>query len=126
MKKKIQFEYLLNSISGAVIWDMISTPAGLQHWFADKVTRAGKLYTFQWGKTETRTAELTKQRTDSFVRFHWTDDEPYTYFEMLLAYDELTTDFLLEVTDFAEEDEVDDLREIWDSQVMTLKRTCGL
>lgn len=126
MKKKIQFEYMLNSASGPAIWEMISTPAGLEHWFADKVTKSGKLYTFQWGGAEEKTAELTKQRNESFVRFHWADDEPYTYFELTLTYDELTTDFLLEVTDFADADEADDLREIWDSQVAQLRRVCGV
>ena len=38
---------------------------------------------------------------------------------------ELTNDFVLEVTDFAVVDEVKDLCELWDSQVDTLRRTCG-
>ena len=38
---------------------------------------------------------------------------------------ELTNDFVLEVTDFTAADEANDLRELWDSQVETLRRTCG-
>ena len=38
---------------------------------------------------------------------------------------ELTNDFVLEITDFADIDEVGDSRELWESQVDTLRRTCG-
>ncbi len=38
---------------------------------------------------------------------------------------ELTNDFTLEIIDFAAENEVDDMRELWDSQVETLRRVCG-
>jgi hypothetical protein len=38
---------------------------------------------------------------------------------------ELTNDIVLEVTDFAEPGEEDDIRELWDSQVDQLRRTCG-
>jgi hypothetical protein len=42
-----------------------------------------------------------------------------------MNYNELTGDFVLEITDFAEPDEVDDMKELWDSQVNKLRRTCG-
>lgn len=50
MKNKIRIEYPLNSASGNVIWTAISTPAGLQRWFADDVTKNGKMFTFRWEK----------------------------------------------------------------------------
>ncbi len=62
----------------------------------------------------------------SFIRFRWLDDEnEREYFELKMTNNELTNDFVLEITDFAEADEVDDLRELWESQVDTLRRTCG-
>lgn len=42
MKKKIKIEYPLKPASGHILWNAISTPAGLQRWFADNVTRDGK------------------------------------------------------------------------------------
>ena len=85
MKKKIKIEYPLKPASGHILWNAISTPAGLQRWFADNVTRDGKMFSFRWGKTEMRTAELINSRTDSFVRFHWTDEEPRTFFELKIS-----------------------------------------
>ena len=127
MKRKIHIEYPLNPSSGTIIWNAISTPAGLERWFADKVTRADKTYIFKWGKTETRTAEIVNMRTEYFIRFHWKDEtESKTYFELKIQYNELTTDHVLEVTDFVDLGEEDDARELWNSQIETLRRVFGL
>lgn len=50
MKKKIRIEYPLNPASGTILWGAISTPSGLQRWFADNVSKVDKTYTFKWGK----------------------------------------------------------------------------
>ena len=84
------------------------------------------MFCFRWGKTEVRTAELINSRTDSFVRFHWTDEEPRTFFELKIYYIELTNDHTLEITDFAEDGEEDDLTNLWDSQIEELRRVCGV
>ena len=127
MKRKIHIEYPLNPSSGTVIWNAISTPAGLERWFADKVTRTDKTFTFQWGKTEIRTAEIINMRTEYFIRFHWTDEtKSKTYFELTIQFNELTPDHVLEVTDFADPGEEEDARELWDSQIDTLRRVFGL
>ncbi len=126
-KEKVHIEYMLNSASGNIIWNMISSPSGLGNWFADKVTAQDKNLTFYWGKSEKRTAELINQRAGSFVRFHWKDDtEQKTYFELRMDYNELTGDYTLVITDFAEPNEQDDLKELWDSQIEDLRRVCGL
>ena len=127
MKHKIHIEYPLNPSSGTIIWAAISTPAGLERWFADEVSRKGKIFTFRWGKTETRNAEVINLRQESFVRFRWTDEkEPRVYFELKIHYNELTTDHLLEITDFAEPEELDGMKYLWDSQIETLKRQGGM
>lgn len=53
-KEKIRLEYMLKAGSGNIVWSIISTPSGLETWFADKVTFKDKVFTFYWGKTETR------------------------------------------------------------------------
>ena len=106
MKKKIKIEYPLNPASGMILWNAISTPAGLERWFADKVSKEGRTYIFKWGKTEVREAEIINSRTEYFIRFHWKDDtESRSYFEFKILYNELTSDHILEVTDFVEDDD---------------------
>ena len=125
-REKIHMEYLLNGASKNILWASISTPSGLENWFADRVFSNDKIVEFHWGKVETRIAEITAIRAYSYIRFRWLDDEnTRDYFEIKMNHNELTSDFVLEITDFAESDEVDDMEELWDSQVNKLKRTCG-
>lgn len=126
-KKKVRIEYPLNPASSMILWNAISTPAGLERWFADKVTKIGKTYTFRWGKTESRDADMINTRNEYFIRFHWKDDdEPKSFFELKILYNELTYEHLLEVTDFAEPDDEEDIVNLWDSQIDALKRVCGI
>ena len=126
-KEKIKMEYMLKGGSSNVIWNIISTPSGLETWFADKVSAKDKRFTFRWGKTEIREADLINYRANSFVRFHWLDDEERkSYFELKIVYNELTEDLMLEVTDWAEASEGDDVRDLWDSDIEKLKRVSGL
>ncbi len=125
-RKKVHLEYLLKATSKPILWSAISTPSGLESWFADRVQTDNKTVTFFWGKTEMRTAGIIAVRAYSFIRFQWKDCEnPREYFELKMTNSELTNDFVLEITDFANADEVDDLCELWESQVETLRRTCG-
>jgi uncharacterized protein YndB with AHSA1/START domain len=127
-KEKIHLEYILKGGSGTIDWNLISTPSGLETWFADHVTAdANRVFTFSWGKTEERQAEAVNFRSNSFIRFHWLDDDmPKAYFELRMVYNEMTGEYVLEVTDFADDDETDDLRELWDMSIEKLRRVSGL
>ena len=126
-KEKIQLEYMLKSSSSNIIWSIISTPSGLETWFADRVQAQNKTFTFKWGKTEERKAEVIHIRTNKSIRFHWLDDEnPKSYFEFKMIYNELTEDIVLEVTDWAYPDEKEDARDLWNSDIEKMKRISGL
>lgn len=126
-KEKIHMEYMLKTGSSNIVWSIISTPSGLETWFADRITVDDKVFTFHWGKTEQREAELTHLRANSFIRFHWLDDEDKkSYFELRISQNELTDDLMLEVTDWAEADEIEDLQDLWDSEIEKMKRVSGL
>ena len=127
-KDNFHEEYMLKAGSGRVIWDLISTPTGLETWFADKVKLKDKKFTFTWGKTETREATIIHIRANNFIRIHWDDDEenPRSYFELKMSYNELTNDHTLEVTDTSTTDTQDELKELWDSQIEKMCRVSGL
>ena len=125
-RERIHLEYLLNATSKNILWNAISTSVGLEGWFADKVLSDNKTVTFRGGKTEERKAEIVAIRAYSFVRFRWLDsDIPHEYFELKMTNNELTNDFVLEITDFVDAADANDTRELWNSQVETLRRTCG-
>ena len=122
-KERFQVEYSLNT-SAKLIFARLSTPGGLNEWFADNVTVRGKNYTFAWGE-ESRVAELTAIKDLRFVRFHWLDDDDAYYFEFRLTSEELTSDLALVVIDFAEPDEIESAKELWDAQIADLKHNLG-
>ena len=125
-RQKVHLEYPLNATSRSILWSAISTPSGLEGWFADRVENKDKEFIFYWGKSENRSAELLSQRPFSYIRFRWLDSEfEQEYVELKMNYSELTNDYVLEIIDFTFAGEEDDLQELWDSQVDTLRRTCG-
>lgn len=125
-RQKVHLEYPLNATSKSILWSAISTPTGLEGWFADRVENKEKEFIFYWGKSENRSAELLSQRPFSYIRFRWLDSEfEQEYVELKMNYSELTNDYVLEIIDFTFAGEEDDLQELWDSQVDTLRRTCG-
>ena len=124
-KTKVVLEYVLSSQSVPMIWETIATAPGLTSWFADNVQADGKNFQFTWGKHESRVAELINCRQNTYVRFHWLDDEPGTYFEMRIAKNDLTSNYSLEITDFADSGAEDEVRSLWDTSMDALRR-CGL
>jgi len=125
-KEKFHLEYLLKTTSISILWDAVSTPAGLEKWFADKVTTVDKNVEFYWGKNEMRSAKITAIRTPLYIRFHWLDDEDErTYFQIKILMNELTNDYVLEITDFALSKEIDESKSLWNSQIAGLRRNCG-
>lgn len=123
MKTKIQSEYIINC-SPKVLYDRLSTAAGLAEWFAENVTVKGKVYTFTWEGIEQQ-AEKTLHKENQLVRFTWIDDDEDSYFEFRITQDELTGDVSLIVIDFTEEDETEEIKSLWNSQIADLKHILG-
>ncbi len=124
-KEKFHMEYPLKGSAG-MIWKYIGTDSGLSAWFADRVEITDKTYNFYWGKTECRSATLVSQRNGVYVKFRWNDEDTQTYFEMRILFNEMTREHTLEITDFAESDEINDQKGLWDSQIEHLKRQSGM
>lgn len=126
MRLKLELEYSLNC-SPKVLFNWLSTPEGLEEWFAAKVTIDGDLFTFTWDKTESK-ARLSALKENRLVRFEWVDkhDEESNYFEFRINVQELTSDLALIITDFADPEEKEDAVFLWDTQIGDLKRILGL
>lgn len=123
MKQKIILEYPINS-SPKVLYSRLSTPGGLSEWFADDVNLKGNVFSFIWEGTEQQ-AEVVQKKENRYIRFRWLDD-PEAFFEFRISVDELTKDVALVVTDFVDEEDVDDTTELWNTQVAELKHIIGL
>jgi len=123
-KEKYSLEYSFKT-STKLLYNRISTADGLTEWFADDVNIKGDNYIFIWDGEE-QAAKIIQKKDNSFIKFHWLDDEEDdTYFEFRIAVDELTEDVALIITDFAYEDEKDDNIGLWEAQVDDLHSILG-
>ncbi len=122
-KEKYTIEFMINC-STRVLYSRLSTAGGLTEWFADNVTLSGKIFTFTWNGVD-QIAELISKKDQKYVRFRWIEDEKDTYFEFNIVIEELTGGVALIITDFAEKDEIDDAKDLWDSQINELKHMLG-
>ena len=71
---------------------------------------------------------LIKNKQNDFVRFQWlTDEDDYDkyYFEMRIQVDEITKDVSLIVSDFADQDELEESKMFWENQISNLKQVLG-
>ncbi|MCF6240076.1 MAG: START-like domain-containing protein [Bacteroidales bacterium] len=123
-KKKFQLEFTLNT-SPKLLYSRLSTPSGLSEWFADNVQLDGKNFVFFWDNAE-QVAKLLMKKANEYIRFQWEDEDSDTFFEFRITKDELTGDVALIISDFAEEDEIEDATDLWESQVNDLRRAIGL
>lgn len=124
MKVRYTLEYPMNC-SPLVLYPRLSSPSGLSEWFANDVNIEGRYYIFIW-QDSSQKAEVISRKENNYIRFHWVDDGKLgTYFEFRIIMDELTGEFSLVITDFAEETEKKEAVELWNSQVAILKHCVG-
>lgn len=125
-KVRYEIEFPVNS-SSQLLYQYISTPSGLQEWFANSVNSRGEFFTFQWDDSQ-ENAKLVSKKTGEKVKFKWLDsdkkDTEY-FFEIRILEDEITKDVSLMIVDFAEPDEVEESIQLWENQVSDLKHVIG-
>ncbi len=125
-KTAFSIEYDFQS-SPQLLFQYLSTPSGLSEWFADNVNSRGEDYTFIWDDTE-EYAKLIQKKNNEKVRFRWMNDEEDQddcYFELKIVVDEITKDVSLYVSDFADEDELEESKMLWNNLVSSLKQVLG-
>ena len=129
-KQKIDIEYPLAIKSPALIWEQISSAHGLERWFADHVNEEDGMFTFTWGEPWTeqdiREAHVLESVVNDHIRLKWDDEDDDSYFEMRITKSDLTHQWTLLITDFADDDDVDGLKILWESMLDRLHRASGL
>ena len=107
-----------------ILYEFLSTPAGLQEWFADKVDERDTVFSFSWnGSTEK--AAVVEASENKFIRFHWINSPKEEYFEFAIEKTEVSSQTILVVKDFAEKKEIADQTRLWEFQVNDLFHRLG-
>jgi uncharacterized protein YndB with AHSA1/START domain len=121
--KEIQQEYLLKT-SPPILFSRISSGPGLAEWFADDVIVEGGIYRFYWGDV-VQEAEIVRIIPDESIRFRWLDPGVPGEFEFCIVKDDLTGDIALIISDNIDDEDEQDAKILWDSQVSRLKQVIG-
>ncbi len=127
-RQRIELEYLLKA-SPAILYEFFTEPSYLTRWFCDEVDvregEGGKNYVFVWSGAE-EIATLYEEEHPHFVRFRWEDaEEEEEYLEFRMSKSPITGETILEITEFCDEDEVEDQTQFWNSLVEKLRRQAG-
>jgi uncharacterized protein YndB with AHSA1/START domain len=126
IKKEFVIEYDFQS-SPQLLFQYLSTASGLSEWFSDDVNYRGEKYTFFWGDSEEYARVLSKKINEK-IRFQWItgeDDEEDYFFEFKIQMDDITKDVSLIITDYTDEDELEEAKLLWDSLISDLKQVLG-
>ncbi|PKH50877.1 hypothetical protein CXF68_09340 [Tenacibaculum sp. Bg11-29] len=124
-KVKFELEFPIHA-SPSMLYNSLATPSGLEEWFADRVNSRGKLITFTWDDSEEE-AKILAKKANERIKFKWVESEnDESYFEFKIEVDPLTKDVVVIITDFADdEDEVEEAKMLWESQIDSLKNSIG-
>jgi len=123
-KVKYEMEFPIH-VSPSLLYQYISTPSGMSEWYADNVNSRGEFFTFIWSESEEK-AKLLGKKSNERIKFRWVEDEGEDYyFELRIQVDEITKDVSLMITDFAEEDEIEEGKMLWENMVSELKQILG-
>jgi uncharacterized protein YndB with AHSA1/START domain len=122
-KQLFTLEYAVRC-SPSILYEFLSTPAGLQEWFADKVDERDQVFSFTWNGTTDR-AQVLETELDKSIRFHWLHAPKNEYFEFRIEKAEVSNQTILQIRDFAEKKEIADQKRLWDFQVNDLLHRLG-
>lgn len=129
-KHKFTTEFEINA-SKKMLYPYLFSASGLSQWFADDVNLdEDKNYNFIWDG-EDHKAKIATHKANSFVRFEYLNDgaeedgEEPSYFEIKLEMSDLTQSVFIRITDFSENDDEEELQELWENLITTLKEIVG-
>ena len=122
-KQLFSIEYPVRC-SPNILFEFLSTPAGMQEWFADKVDERDTVFTFSWNGSIEK-AEIVEVEAGKFIRYHWLHAPKNEYFEFCIEKTEVSSQTILIVKDFAEKKDIADQTRLWDVQVHDLFHRLG-
>lgn len=124
-KKKIMYslEFPIRC-SPSILYEFLSTPVGLQEWFADKVDQRDSRFLFTWNGS-TDVAQILEHVENEFIRFKWDHYGKDEFFEFSIEQSPVTNETILRITDFADKIDLKDNEQLWNTQVSDLKHRIG-
>lgn len=113
-----------------MLYPYLSTASGLSQWLCDAAQQLGdRKFNLVWDSQD-HIAEMTSQRTNKSVRFTFPGTNrgiphDYSYIDFSIETSELTQEQYLRIIDYTDVGDVEQLTELWDNQVLTLRELIG-
>ena len=111
--------------SPTILWEFLSTPSGLQEWFADVVNVRDGIYSFAWSGGVPDKAKVLELEEEEVVRFQWLHGDSKEYFEFKITTTEISNQTILVISDFAEKNDIKDQSRLWEYQIKELFHRLG-
>ncbi|NND05444.1 MAG: activator of HSP90 ATPase 1 family protein [Saprospiraceae bacterium] len=123
--KRVSFdmEFLFRA-SPTIIYKFLTTPSCLVRWFCDAVDIQEDTFTFEWNGAE-EVAFMIDDIEEERIRFQWEEADDSEYLEFRMEISPVTNETILSLTDYCDEDEVDDQKQLWSNQMDELRREMG-
>lgn len=123
-REKIDMEFIFRA-SPAILYSFLTTPATIVRWFCDEVDIQDDVFTFVWEGSEEK-ATMVDDIEEERVRFKWEDaDDEEEYLEFRMYKSNITNETVMELTDFCDDDEVQEQKDLWATQMNKLRVECG-
>jgi uncharacterized protein YndB with AHSA1/START domain len=121
---RLDMEFIFRA-SPTILYTFMTTPACLVRWYCNEVDITNDVYTFYWnGSSEV--AILLDDIEDERVRFEWEDaDDPNEFLEFRMYKSDITNETIVEITDFCDEDETQEIKDLWTTLMVDLRKECG-
>lgn len=120
---KINLEFIFRA-SPTILYKFFTTPSCLIRWFCEEVDISEDTYTFAWAGSEEE-AEVIDEIEDELIRFQWSDAEDHEFLEFHIARSPVTSETILSIVDFCDEDEVSDQTQYWENLMEKLRKETG-
>ena len=111
--------------SPTILWSFLSSPTGLQEWFADKVDEWEGILSFTWGSDAADKAKVLDEEEEHFIRYLWLHNPKEEYIEFRISQTEISNQTVLVISDFAEKGEIKDATQLWEYQIKELLHRLG-
>jgi uncharacterized protein YndB with AHSA1/START domain len=120
---KFTSEFIFRA-SPNILYKFLTSPDLLIRWFCDEADINGREFVFTWEGSEEK-AILIENIEDSLVRMQWEEEDDKEYLEYRMSRSPVTGETILNITDFCDDDEVADQKQLWETQIQRLKSATG-
>ncbi len=120
---KYTFEYLFKA-KDELLYAYVASPHNLPTWFVKDIKIEGDVFSITWGVAWERIKQI-KTIPKKLVIYKWLDREGDEELTFEINTDEVTNSTILRVSDYDNEEEIEEARQWWDNTIENLKRIIG-